>query len=179
MFNDQWEVVALHHSGVPKRDEQNRILARGGGIWSSEMGDQWIDWIANEGARISKLIAHISAQTLSPDADALRKELLAAVPAQPAVAEAKPEPETKTRLAETIPQLNVANGNKVEDLGASVRGPEQQPQATVSVEGGVATWTIPIQVSIRLGQPTMGNPPEPARGPWPLLQTSQRGWSRP
>ena len=165
VFNDQWEVVALHHSGVPKRDEQNRILACGGGIWSSEMGDQWIDWIANEGARISKLIAHISAQTLSPDADALRKELLAAAPAQPAVAEAKPEPETKTRLTETIPQLHVANGNKVEDLGASVRGPEQQPQATVSVEGGVATWTIPIQVSIRLGQPTMGNPPEPAARP--------------
>ena len=53
VFNNQWEVVALHHSGVPERDDQKRILTRGGGLWSPEMGDQWVHWIANEGVRIS------------------------------------------------------------------------------------------------------------------------------
>ena len=32
VFNDQWEIVALHHSGVPKKDAQGRILARDGGL---------------------------------------------------------------------------------------------------------------------------------------------------
>ena len=30
VFNDQWEIVALHHSGVPKKDAQGRILTKDG-----------------------------------------------------------------------------------------------------------------------------------------------------
>jgi endonuclease G, mitochondrial len=29
VFNDQWEVVGLHHSGVPRKDDQGRKLAIG------------------------------------------------------------------------------------------------------------------------------------------------------
>jgi len=39
VFNDQWEIVALHHSGVPKKDSQGRILARDGSVWDSSMGE--------------------------------------------------------------------------------------------------------------------------------------------
>src|SRR6185369_4011734 len=34
VFNDQWECVGLHHSGVPKRDDAGRILTIDGGIWT-------------------------------------------------------------------------------------------------------------------------------------------------
>ena len=57
VFNDQWEVVALHHSGVPQRDEQGRILATDGSVWEPEMGEHRIDWKANEGVRISQIVA--------------------------------------------------------------------------------------------------------------------------
>ncbi|MDO5708424.1 MAG: serine protease [Andreesenia angusta] len=40
VFNDQWMVVALHHSGVPNPDKKG-------------------DWIANEGVRISAIVNHI------------------------------------------------------------------------------------------------------------------------
>ncbi len=40
VFNDQWEVVALHHAGVPGPDGQS--------------------WIANEGARVSVLLRHLA-----------------------------------------------------------------------------------------------------------------------
>lgn len=46
VFNDQWEVVALHHAGVPGPDGQS--------------------WIANEGVRVSVLLAHLSEPGLSP-----------------------------------------------------------------------------------------------------------------
>jgi endonuclease G len=56
VFNDSWEVVALHHSSVPrmKRIEgQDYWLTRDGQIWTEDMGDDAVDWIANEGVRLS------------------------------------------------------------------------------------------------------------------------------
>ncbi len=43
LFNDQWEVVGLHHSGVPKRDNQGRILTRNNTLWTMDMDDGAID----------------------------------------------------------------------------------------------------------------------------------------
>jgi endonuclease G len=60
VFNDQWEVVALHHSGVPKRDGQNRILADDNTPWRREMGEHRIAWISNEGVRISRIPPFLS-----------------------------------------------------------------------------------------------------------------------
>lgn len=56
VFNDSWEVVALHHSSVPKMKRvngQNYWLTRDGRIWTEDMGDDAVDWIANEGVRLS------------------------------------------------------------------------------------------------------------------------------
>jgi endonuclease G, mitochondrial len=55
VFNDQWEVVALHHSGVP-----------GAG------GD---GWVANEGARVSVLLRWLDGIALQPAQRAVLAEL--------------------------------------------------------------------------------------------------------
>lgn len=55
VFNDQWFVVALHHSGVPRTDESGRWLKRDGTLWRQGEPDDAIDWIANEGVRISRI----------------------------------------------------------------------------------------------------------------------------
>ncbi|HLP93211.1 MAG TPA: DNA/RNA non-specific endonuclease [Saprospiraceae bacterium] len=66
VFNDQFQVVALHHMGVPKKSEDGKhyvdkddkpILPENGKIDTRR-----IVWIANEGIRISKLTAHFFAQ---------------------------------------------------------------------------------------------------------------------
>jgi len=57
VFNDQWEMVALHHGGVERRDEAGNRLARSGEIWTEVMGDDAIDYVANEGARVSRIIS--------------------------------------------------------------------------------------------------------------------------
>jgi len=60
MFNDSWQVVALHHSGVPQTNSDGNILAVDGTIWRPEMGDARVKWIANEGVRISSIVAELT-----------------------------------------------------------------------------------------------------------------------
>ena len=62
VFNDQFQVVALHHMGVPKRskdgkhylDKEGKVLRPDNG--TIDIGK--VQWIANEGVRISKLTEH-------------------------------------------------------------------------------------------------------------------------
>lgn len=78
VFNDQWWVAFLHHSGVPKRDAQGRILDKDGRLWKEEEGDdKKIDWIANEGVRISSIVRHLQEkQDWTPAEKALIDELV-------------------------------------------------------------------------------------------------------
>jgi endonuclease G len=65
VFNNSWEVVALHHSGVPRtRREGGKDvwLAKNGKKWDATMGDEEIDWIANEGVRISRIAQYLSVE---------------------------------------------------------------------------------------------------------------------
>ncbi|WP_312075794.1 S8 family serine peptidase [Chryseobacterium sp.] len=50
------EIVALHHSSVPRKNTQGQILRKDGGVYSSGDPDESIDWMGNEGVRISSII---------------------------------------------------------------------------------------------------------------------------
>ncbi|WP_190558260.1 endonuclease [Trichocoleus sp. FACHB-262] len=127
VFNDQWEVVSLHHSGVPKRDRQGRILAIDGKIWTEDQGEERVDWLANEGVRISRIIKHVKQQRLSGDQKQLRNQML----------ESQPNPARKRPFEkEGVCSVNFS-------------------QATSS--DGTVTWTIPIQISVKLGQPAIAS----------------------
>ncbi|MFM7867038.1 MAG: trypsin-like serine peptidase, partial [Planctomycetaceae bacterium] len=56
VFNTSWDVVALHHQAVPRVSKNNVPLAKNGRPWTAAMGDAAIDWIANEGIRISSIL---------------------------------------------------------------------------------------------------------------------------
>ena len=99
VFNDQWEVVALHHSGVPKKDDQGRVLRKDGRPW--QQGDDAIEWVANEGVRVSSILKHLAGLDLDPARRALLAEMgpdagldqaMATAPPLPA-AVAGPQPE--------------------------------------------------------------------------------------
>lgn len=133
VFNDQWEVVALHHSGVPKRDRDGNILARDGKIWEEWMGEQRIDWIANEGVRISRIVQHIQDQRLTPDQDRLRDEALNLEP------------------------------RKEVDM-ARVQSPQITHGAIADKDEASITWTIPLNVTVRLGGTDVAQAiPQPGR----------------
>ena len=58
-FNRFWQVLALHHSGVPKRDSQGRILTKDGKPRDESMDESLIAWEANEGIRISSIVSDL------------------------------------------------------------------------------------------------------------------------
>lgn len=82
-LNDQWELVALHHSGVP-RMENGQILKRDRTPWRDGVDDPaLIDWIANEGARISAIVTTLRDADLSGAAADLRSRMLSEAPPNP------------------------------------------------------------------------------------------------
>jgi endonuclease I/V8-like Glu-specific endopeptidase len=78
VFNDQWEAIALHHSGVPQRNEEGKVLSKSGDVWTPLMGNDQIMWLANEGVRVSQLVAYLRGQreALEPSEQALLDEVL-------------------------------------------------------------------------------------------------------
>jgi len=124
VYNDRWEVVGLHHSGVPARNAAGQMLAIDDRVWTQSMGEHRIKWISNEGVRISKLLAHLRKQTMSQEQRRLFEEVFAPAPALPA------QPHES------------ANDNPP--------APPRDAQVTVGADG-TATWTIPVSVSIRVG----------------------------
>lgn len=111
VFNDQWEVVGLHHSGVPLMDDSGNIVG----------------WKANEGIRVSSIVKHIKQQPLTPIQVALRTELFQATPPPP-------NPEAVAPLSQTVSPISPV------------------------LEENTVTWTIPLQVSIGLGQANLLTP---------------------
>lgn len=76
-FNDFWEVVALHHSGVPATDSRGRFLNKKNRVWTRSQGADAVQWIANEGVRISKILAHVREQDFPDQSQtALRDAIL-------------------------------------------------------------------------------------------------------
>jgi endonuclease G len=118
VFNDQWEMVALHHSGVPRKDSQGRLLTKDGKLWNQSMGEQKIDWIANEGIRISRLLKHLKGLTLSGSQATLLKQL-----------------------------LNSEKGFVVGKSSAELIGSDE-----LQTERGGNSWTLPLQLTIGVGE---------------------------
>ena len=81
VFNDRWEVVALHHSGVPEVDALGRILNKDGARWSraSDPRGKTINWIANEGVRISRIMPVVAEAARDFGRPSSHRELLGAV----------------------------------------------------------------------------------------------------
>jgi endonuclease G len=80
VFNNRWEVVALHHKGVPKTNAAGKLLDRDGKVISKsrlESNPDAVVWIANEGLRVSRLVKKLMATELQTAQAELRDELLA------------------------------------------------------------------------------------------------------
>ncbi|MFF4014805.1 trypsin-like peptidase domain-containing protein [Streptomyces sp. NPDC001843] len=104
VYNDQWEVVALHHSGVPRTDDQGRTLRADGQLWEPGDGDDAIDWVSNEGVRVSSILSHLAALPLTDR----QRELLAGMgPESGLLPEALAAP-TVPPAAVTVPAVTPA-----------------------------------------------------------------------
>ncbi|MGR4880546.1 endonuclease [Streptomyces sp. LARHCF249] len=148
VFNDQWEVVALHHAGAPRKDRDGNVLAVDGTRWHPSMGEHRVDWKANEGVRVSRILGMIQQFPLSGAATALRAELFAAGSSLHPV-EASPPTVLTDRTGGPAPQNTAMDRNG------------EQPATT-----GTVRWSVPLHISVSLGADAA--PPlaeSPAAGP--------------
>ncbi|MCE0446643.1 trypsin-like peptidase domain-containing protein [Streptomyces tricolor] len=136
VFNDQWEVVALHHSAVPKTDADGRPLAVDGTPWRPGMGEHRLAWKANEGVRISRVLQALSRFTLTGNAARLRDELF-----QP--------PGTPPR-GEGAPQTAAAARP-----GADGFGPAGSAPLTSATAVGL---TVPLRITVGVDMPAPDRP---------------------
>ena len=139
VYNDRWEVVALHHSGVWKTNAAGEPISVEGTVWRPEMGEDRIQWLYNEGIRVSVLLAHIKQQNINARMSALLQEMLNKVPSG---------------------SVAIASASTGQTAVAASSGKEQKTLLQSALAGnvvtgpdGAVTWTIPLQVSVSLGNP--------------------------
>lgn len=139
VFSDQWEVVALHHMGVPKTDADGNYLDVDGRVWRKGDDPTRLAWVANEGIRVSRLVRHIAAAPVRAHEKALRRQLLDQKP---------PAPLPEGRRAsgdDRKPAVAVTTANGGPAMSTSGSG--AHPAA------GTVTVTIPLHVTVSLGTP--------------------------
>jgi V8-like Glu-specific endopeptidase len=124
VYNDRWEVVALHHSGIWKTNAAGQPLTADGTVWQPEMGEDKIQWLYNEGARVSSLVTHIQQQPLDASRQPLVREMLDKSPNSP---------------------IEATASSVTSALSSGATPQPAQPQT------GIATWTIPLNVAVSIG----------------------------
>ncbi|MUN42720.1 DNA/RNA non-specific endonuclease [Actinomadura litoris] len=151
VFNDQWEVVALHHAGVPAPEQD-------------ELGG-----FVNEGVRVSRVCHALREAELPEEQRALVDQLFAAAPDAPpallAPAAAAPAPVLLAASAASSASASAAPAQ----APAPVRAAPEVSFAAVpaSVLDRAVTVSVPLEVTVRLadghapdGGPPGGGPPE-------------------
>lgn len=123
VFNDQWDMVALHHAGVKKLDDQGRPLTVDNQLWDPSMGADKLAWVANEGVRVSSILAYLKRRRWSTTQKALADELITSSTHTPGPAPAPVEPGTPPHIEVVTPALEFyasSTGYDPNFLGQSV-----------------------------------------------------------
>lgn len=125
VFNDQWDVIALHHWGVPHRE----LKLPDGTALNRDV---------NEGIRASAIVQEL--RTALRDMTGEKAKLLEAA-LQLGEESRQPEPAGKADHRPPSP-------------GEAPAMTPSAPHANPAIgEDGSVTWHIPIQISVRIGQP--------------------------
>ncbi|PSL43401.1 trypsin-like peptidase [Chitinophaga niastensis] len=86
------EVIALHHSGLSRTDDQNRVLTKDGQLATASTPDDEIDWIGNEGIKVSVIVNAVRDALLPASMEKGRQALLSATQeAAPQLQQAMPD----------------------------------------------------------------------------------------
>lgn len=128
LYNNQWEILGLHHSGVPARNAAGDILTVDGTVWDETQDELKIRWVANEGIRISSILIWLgkAADGLNAEERTLLEEALSP-PSPPA------EPQ-----------------HPAEEQQVRIRTHPAEAKPADSTDGAVSL-TIPLHITVRLG----------------------------
>ena len=148
---------------MPRRDPKtNEVLTRSGAVWDRK-NERDVDWIANEGVRLSQILIRLKAAALVGDANRLRDSMFSTEPSslsritrQRAGTEAAEQQASNAIDRSPAPPL-------ISNISATVSN-DAPIVASFSGSGGSATVTIPlqIQIAVRILEPvTVTSAPVP------------------
>lgn len=161
VFNDQWQVIALHSAGVAKKDERGRYVDEDGNVIEDEHGrvdESDVVWLSNERFRISTIMTQLREE---PE---LKANPLIEVLFSPAYADSRQaaplsRPALDVHLTSPVIRPAVAAPAPVQPISISINVGGATPVVTTSmtptaltplsagameVEGGMRTnWTSP------------------------------------
>jgi endonuclease G len=167
VFNDQWQIVALHHSGVPAKDDAGNWLTVDGKLWdASTMDESRVKWIANEGVRVSCIVQDVEENCSQHQ---LAREFIDSIRRSPGEAAAAPLTSSPgpshAHAGNGAAAAAVTNGKDrqmsdattnanrpLAGLQTSTETPAATAQTAVRVgESGSVSIPIPLTVTISLG----------------------------
>lgn len=150
VFNDQWQVVALHHMGVADKNDRGEYIDKDGNIIpkiGNKIDESRVHWIANEGVRISVILKDIINKFPSPSV--IDKLKIAPEVALPLDINKKPKNESqeqKTTNMETNNNASVnisfpasllePNGNVTININNNARGAQPSVLQSTKPESG-------------------------------------------
>lgn len=151
VFNDQWQVVALHHSGVPHQDSAGNFLDKDNQVIPMVNGKidiNKVHWIANEGIRISVILKDL-------DINARNHPLIAQMAIAPTeIAGATTPPQVESnRPATALPQNS--SGNKID-----ISVPLEFFQATGQIHVHLSNQNPALNAPLYAGTGTSSNASE-------------------
>ena len=134
VYSDQWEVVALHHRSVPKMVDgkvmSTKVMSGTQLPWHDGMPESEIEWVGNEGVRVSFLVRHIKALKLGGAQERLRSELLEGV---------APSPFLVSKRALSVTHASQNHRSRSHSLSLDAHA------------GGELDVSFPIHIRIRVG----------------------------
>jgi endonuclease G len=149
--NDEWEVVGLHHSGVPAMKNGKTVDKNG----RPTDDPSRIHWIANEGIRISRLMTFVKDAALPDDKKPFRTELIDAGMQAPPIPPAAPA---------TDESRDVRQRSEFRHVRPTSETHSAPPAATTT--GRSASLTVPVTITVSLGD-TGGSVAYPSPSPPP------------
>lgn len=161
VFNRFWQVVALHHSGVPRRDKNGNWLTKDGKIWDQSMDESLVDWIANEGIRVSSIVKHLKEKVGS------HPMVKAALDTPPPAPERLPGPlhprrpeRTNVWVEQTGDSVSLVVPLRipVDLVRKEVAAPPPAPPAVAGTATVATTDTLPVE-AVHINQKTLSTRP--------------------
>lgn len=157
VFNDLWDVVALHHYGEASED----VVLAGGTKTRS----------VNEGIRISSIYDDLSAKAAGltgRGGDLLRQALVLWKTDAPKEKKLTPRPRTDESQTDVSPEGRGAEASRNP-------GPVSGGVSAMSVFASEAKIVLPLEITIRVGAPMDGSPASPELSALRTLTPAPRG----
>lgn len=155
-FSELWELVALHHASIPQMRGAD-VIARDGSVWNETMGDDAVRWVANEGVRISAIVAKLAAMQLAnPSEQEIVRRLAASSidPVAEGIALVGAAPQARERIPGVAsPPTTIAVSPGMSNVQMTFTGPVTinigSAADPTAVEAASPPRTIAVEKSIR------------------------------